>query len=189
LRSEVANAAGSSDDEPPKLDDSFDLNQKTPDPKAVAHGADGSEAVAAAAAMEPAGSVAARGTGVVIRNNDSAANDQHKPVDIALLAKLGAVGIDTTFSDAATQPDTAAENKVADATSSPVVVAGNEIAVATAPVIHASANGVAKSPSASTPHLLSAGQLCDLRTRPVHVASRTAICGFSTISDDATALR
>jgi len=36
---------------------------------------------------------------------------------------------------------------------------------------------------------LSAGQLCDLRTRPVHVASRTAIYGFGTISDDATALR
>jgi len=36
---------------------------------------------------------------------------------------------------------------------------------------------------------LSAGQLCDIRTRPVHVASRTAIYGFSTISDDATALR
>ena len=36
---------------------------------------------------------------------------------------------------------------------------------------------------------LSAGQLCDLRTRPVHIASRTAIYGFSTISDDATALR
>jgi len=37
--------------------------------------------------------------------------------------------------------------------------------------------------------IMSAGQLCDLRTRPVHVASRTAIYGFSTISDDATALR
>jgi len=36
---------------------------------------------------------------------------------------------------------------------------------------------------------LSAGQLCDLQMRPVHVASRTAIYGFSTISDDATALR
>ena len=36
---------------------------------------------------------------------------------------------------------------------------------------------------------LSAGQLCDLRTRPVHVASRTAVYGFCTISDDATALR
>jgi len=36
---------------------------------------------------------------------------------------------------------------------------------------------------------VSAGQLCDLQTRPVHVASRTAIYGFSTISDDATALR
>jgi len=36
---------------------------------------------------------------------------------------------------------------------------------------------------------LSAGQLCDLQTRPVHVASRTAIYGFSTISDDATTLR
>jgi len=37
--------------------------------------------------------------------------------------------------------------------------------------------------------LVSAGQLCDLQTRPVHVASRTAIYGFGTISDDATALR
>jgi len=37
--------------------------------------------------------------------------------------------------------------------------------------------------------MVSAGQLCDLRTRPVHVASRTAIYGFSTITDDATALR
>jgi len=36
---------------------------------------------------------------------------------------------------------------------------------------------------------MSAGQLCDLRTRPVHVASRTAIYGFSTTTDDATALR
>ena len=36
---------------------------------------------------------------------------------------------------------------------------------------------------------VSAGQLCDQRTRPVHVASRTAIYGFSTITDDATALR
>jgi len=36
---------------------------------------------------------------------------------------------------------------------------------------------------------MSAGQLCDIRTRPVHVASRTAIYGFSTISDKATALR
>jgi len=36
---------------------------------------------------------------------------------------------------------------------------------------------------------VSAGQLCDLRTRPVLVASRTAIYGFSTITDDATALR
>jgi len=36
---------------------------------------------------------------------------------------------------------------------------------------------------------LSADQLCDLRTRPVHVASRTAIYRFSTITDDATALR
>jgi len=36
---------------------------------------------------------------------------------------------------------------------------------------------------------MSAGQLCDLQTRPVHVASRTAIYGFSTISDEATALR
>jgi len=36
---------------------------------------------------------------------------------------------------------------------------------------------------------LSAGQLCNIRTRPVHVASRTAIYGFSTITDDATALR
>jgi len=37
--------------------------------------------------------------------------------------------------------------------------------------------------------MMSAGQLCDLRMRPVHVASRTAIYGFSTITDDATALR
>jgi len=36
---------------------------------------------------------------------------------------------------------------------------------------------------------VSAGQLCNLQTRPVHVASRTAIYGFSTISDDAMALR
>jgi len=36
---------------------------------------------------------------------------------------------------------------------------------------------------------VSAGQLCDLQTRPEHVASRMAIYGFSTISDDATALR
>jgi len=36
---------------------------------------------------------------------------------------------------------------------------------------------------------VSAGQWCDLRMRPVHVASRTAIYGFSTITDDATALR
>jgi len=36
---------------------------------------------------------------------------------------------------------------------------------------------------------VSAGQLCDLRTRPVHVASRTATYGFSTITDDAMALR
>jgi len=36
---------------------------------------------------------------------------------------------------------------------------------------------------------MSAGQLCDLQTRPEHVDSRTAIYGFSTISDDATALR
>jgi len=37
--------------------------------------------------------------------------------------------------------------------------------------------------------VLSAGQLCNLQMRPEHVASRTAIYGFSTISDDATALR
>jgi len=35
---------------------------------------------------------------------------------------------------------------------------------------------------------MSAGQLCDLRRRPLHVASRTAIYGFSTIVDDATEL-
>jgi len=35
---------------------------------------------------------------------------------------------------------------------------------------------------------LSAGQFCDPKTRPMHVASRTAVCGFSTIADDATAL-
>jgi len=35
---------------------------------------------------------------------------------------------------------------------------------------------------------VSAGQLCDLRTRPLHVVSRTAIYGFSMIADDATAL-
>jgi len=38
-------------------------------------------------------------------------------------------------------------------------------------------------------HILSAGQLCDLRTRPIHVAIRTAIYGSRTIVDDATALR
>jgi len=36
--------------------------------------------------------------------------------------------------------------------------------------------------------LMSAGQLCDLRTRPLHIAPRTAICGFSMIADNATAL-
>jgi len=35
---------------------------------------------------------------------------------------------------------------------------------------------------------VSAGQLCDLRTRPQHVASRMAIYGFSTITDDTTTL-
>ena len=37
------------------------------------------------------------------------------------------------------------------------------------------------------PHL-SAGQLCDLRTRPAHVASRMAVHGWNTVADDATAL-
>jgi len=37
--------------------------------------------------------------------------------------------------------------------------------------------------------VLSAGQLCNLRTRPIHVATRTAIYGSRTIVDDATALR
>jgi len=36
---------------------------------------------------------------------------------------------------------------------------------------------------------LSAGQLCDLLTRLMHVATRTAIYGSRTIVDDATALR
>jgi len=36
---------------------------------------------------------------------------------------------------------------------------------------------------------VSAGQLCDLRTRLIHVATRTAIYGSRTIVDDATALR
>jgi len=35
---------------------------------------------------------------------------------------------------------------------------------------------------------VSAGQLCDLQMRPIHVASRTAIYGSSTIAEDATAL-
>jgi len=47
-------------------------------------------------------------------------------------------------------------------------------------------------PSCDAPFLhqgrVSAGQLCDLRTRPIHVASRTSIYRFSTIADDATAL-
>jgi len=34
-----------------------------------------------------------------------------------------------------------------------------------------------------------AGQLCDLQTGPMHVSSRTAIYGWSTVVDDATALR
>ena len=37
--------------------------------------------------------------------------------------------------------------------------------------------------------VVSAGQLCNLRTRPIHVATRTAIYGSRTIVDDATALR
>jgi len=37
-------------------------------------------------------------------------------------------------------------------------------------------------------HCLSAGQLCDLRTGPMRVSSRTAVCGWSTVVDDTTAL-
>jgi len=36
---------------------------------------------------------------------------------------------------------------------------------------------------------VSAGQLCDLQSRLIHVSSRTAIYGWSTVVDDATALR
>jgi len=48
--------------------------------------------------------------------------------------------------------------------------------------------GFGGNPGPDYKKILSAGQLCDLQSRPLHVASRTAIYGFSTIADDATAL-